>query len=101
MINAFDTFIKKEKKEKMTFEEFIDLFNKTEKIETKEDIKELFDSFADEKNPNIISFDSLKKIVIELGENMTDEEIKDLILTNSKQKKLELTFEKFYQIMLK
>ena len=101
MINAFDTFIKKEKKEKMTFEEFIDLFNKTEKIETKEDIKELFDSFADEKNPNIISFDSLKKIVIELGENMTDEEIKDLILTNSKQKKLELTFEEFYQIMSK
>ena len=40
-------------------------------------------------------------MAIELGENMTDEEIKDLILNNSKEKKMELTFEEFYQIMKK
>ena len=56
---------------------------------------------ADEKNPNIISFESMKKIAKELGENMSDQEIKDMMIHASKSHKEELTFEEFYEIMKK
>ena len=41
----------------------------------------------------------MKKLTKDLGENMTDDEIKDLMLHCSKDGKLELTFEDFYEIM--
>ena len=47
-----------------------------------------------------ITLSSLKKISKELGENMSDEELKDMLERASKNG-VELTFEEFYDIMTK
>ena len=99
MIKVLDEFISKNKGKKMTFEDFIEAFSYDGSDD--ENIKDIFDSMADEKNPNIISFESLKKLAKELGENMTDDEIKDMMIRASKNNKPELTFEEFYEIMKK
>ena len=54
-----------------------------------------FDDFVD-----AINLSSLKKISKELGENMSDEELKDMLERASKNG-VELTFEEFYDIMTK
>ena len=41
----------------------------------------------------------MKKVAKELGENMSDEEIEDMLIRASKNGKPELTFEEFYEIM--
>jgi len=84
----------------INFDDFVEIFG-TDDSDSDEGIRDLFDSMADEKNPNIISFDSMKKLVKELGENMSDQEIKDMIIYASKNHKEELTFEEFYEIMKK
>ncbi len=94
-----DKFMSKNPGKKMTFEDFVEGLTDGESEE--ENIQFLFDCFADEKNPNIISFESMKKVAIELGENMTDEEIKDMMIRVSKNNKPEITFEEFYEIMKK
>ena len=84
----------------INFDDFVEIFG-TDDSDSDEGIRDLFDSMADEKNPNIISFESMKKLVKELGENMSDQEIKDMIIYASKNHKEELTFEEFYEIMKK
>jgi len=46
-----------------------------------EDIKKAFKLFADtQRSPAVITKDSLKKVVRELGEEMTDQQIMQLII---------------------
>ena len=68
--------------------------------ESKEGIRRIFDLFIDDPNADIITLSSLKKISKELGENMSDEELKDLLKRASKNE-VEVTFEEFYDIMTK
>ena len=94
-----DKFILENNGKKMTFEEFVEVFNYESSDE--ENLEDLFNSIADEKNPNIISFESLKKFYQEMGENLSDDETKEIIRLSSKDNKLELTFEEFCEIMKK
>ena len=96
-IKMLDKFILENNGKKMTFEEFAEVFNYESSDE--ENLEDLFNSIADEKNPNIISFESLKKFYQEMGENLSDDEIKEIIRLSSKDNKLELTFEEFCEIM--
>ena len=91
------------KKEGITFEEFVDLFSADESLEpeSKEEIKKLFDMFVNDSNPNVITFESLKRVNKETADNLSDEEIMDLIKTDSKTGKMEVNFEEFYEIMTK
>ena len=98
-IKMLDKFILENNGKKMTFEEFAEVFNYESSDE--ENLEDLFNSIADEKNPNIISFESLKKFYQEMGENLSDDEIKEIIRLSSKDNKLELTFEEFCEIMKK
>ena len=68
--------------------------------ESKEGIRRIFDLFIDDPNADTITLSSLKKISKELGENMSDEELKDMLERASKNG-VELTFEEFYDIMTK
>ena len=103
MINDLDKFISENKGKKMTFEEFVEIFEVKEVNDplSQESLKEEFDLFADEKNPNVITFDSLKKHMKEIGNDKSDEEIKEMILLASKNKKLEITFEEYCEFMRK
>ena len=68
--------------------------------ESKEGIRRIFDLFIDDPNADTITLSSLKKIAQELGENMTAEELKDM-LERASANGTELTFDEFYEIMTK
>ena len=85
----------------INFDDFVDAINdKLEDKESKEGIKRIFDLFIDDPNADTITLSSLKKISKELGENMSDKELKDMLERASKNG-VELTFEEFYDIMTK
>ena len=85
----------------INFDDFVDAINdKLEDKESKEGIRRIFDLFIDDPNADTITLRSLKKISKELGENMSDKELKDMLERASKNG-VELTFEKFYDIMTK
>ena len=85
----------------INFDDFVDAINdKLGDKESKEGIKRIFDLFIDDPNVDTITLRSLKKISKELGENMSDEELKDMLERASKNG-VELTFEEFYDIMTK
>ena len=90
-----------EKNGGISFEDFVDAINdKLGDKESKEGIRRIFDLFIDDPNADTITLSSLKKISKELGENMSDEELKDMLERASKNG-VELTFEEFYDIMTK
>ena len=68
--------------------------------ESKEGVKRIFELFVDDPNSNSITLNSLKKISRELGENMSAEELKDM-LERASSNGAELTFDEFYEIMTK
>ena len=68
--------------------------------ESKEGVKRIFELFVDDPNSNSITLNSLKKISRELGENMSAEELKDM-LERASSNGSELTFDEFYEIMTK
>ena len=77
----------------ITFDDFVDAINdKLGDKESKEGIRRIFDLFIDDPNADTITLSSLKKISKELGENMSDEELKDMLERASKNG-VELTFE--------
>ncbi len=65
--------------------------NKLNDKESKEGIRRIFDFFIDEPNSDSITLNSLKKILEELGENMSDEELK-IMLERASKNGVELTF---------
>ena len=85
----------------VNFDDFVgSINNKLGDKESKEGIRRIFDLFIDDPNADTITLSSLKKISKELGENMSDEELKDMLGRASKNG-VELTFEEFYDIMTK
>ena len=85
----------------INFETFIQAINdKLGDKESEEGIRRIFNLFIDNPDENTITLNSLKKIARELGENMSNEELKDMLQRASKNG-TELTFEEFYDIMTK
>ena len=90
-----------EKNGGISFDDFVDAVNdKLGDKESKEGIRRIFDLFIDDPKANTITLTSLKKVSKELGENLSDEELKDMFERSSKNG-VELTFEEFYDIMIK
>ncbi len=83
------------------FDAFVEAINnKLGDKETKEGIRRIFDLFIDDANSDTITLAALRRIARELGENMTNEELKDM-LERASSNGTELTFEEFYDIMTK
>ena len=83
------------------FEIFVESINsKLGDKESKDGIRKIFDLFIDVPNADTIILNSLKKIARELGENMTTEELKDM-LERASNNGTEFTFDEFYEIMTK
>ena len=84
----------------ITFDELIEAIgNELGDKDSKEGIRKIFDLFIDDPNCDVITLNGMKKVAKELGENMSDEEIEDMLIRASKNGKPELTFEEFYEIM--
>jgi Ca2+-binding EF-hand superfamily protein len=65
---------------------------------TDEGLRTLFDLFIDDPNKDTITFDTFKRICNEVGENMSDEEMKN-ILEITTQSGNDINFEDFCQYM--
>jgi len=85
----------------VNFDDFVgSINNKLGDKESKEGIHRIFELFIDDPNSDTITLSSLKKIAQELGENMSAEELKDM-LERASANGTELTFDEFYEIMTK
>ena len=85
----------------VNFDDFVGrINNKLGDKESKEGIHRIFELFIDDPNADTITLSSLKKIAQELGENMSAEELKDM-LERASANGTELTFDEFYEIMTK
>lgn len=65
---------------------------------SKEGIQKIFNLFDDDKTGSI-SFKNIKRVAKELGENISDQELRDMINKADSNGDGELSFDDFYNIM--
>ena len=83
LIGKFD----KDKSGRIDFHEFLEIMiTKMSDPDQKEALDEAFELF-DKDGDKVISFPDLKKVAIELNENMTDEELREMLQGASKNQK--------------
>lgn len=100
MIAELDT-PEAQKKGGVDFDTFVDAINnKLGDKETKDGIRRIFNLFIDDPQQETITLASLRRIARELGEQMSNDELKDM-LERASSNGTELTFEEFYDIMTK
>ena len=83
------------------FEEFLDMMtSRISDKNPKEDLKRVFNLFDDERK-GFISVDNLKRVAKELGEQITDEELAEIVMRADLDLDQKLTFDDFYNVMTK
>ena len=89
------------KKGGIDFNTFVEAINdKLGDRSSREGIKRIFELFKDDPNQDTITLSSLKRIAKELGEQMSADELRDM-LERASSNGQELTFDEFYEIMTK
>ena len=100
MISELDT-PDSQKKGGIDFESFVEAINnKLGDKETKDGIRRIFNLFIDDPQQETITLSSLRRIARELGEQMSNDELKDM-LERASSNGTELSFDEFYDIMTK
>jgi Ca2+-binding EF-hand superfamily protein len=93
--------IDKDGKGKVDFSDFLSLMTvKMAEKDSKEEIMKAFRLFDDD-NTGTISFKNLKRVAKELGENLTDEEIQEMISEADRDGDGEVNQDEFLRIMKK
>lgn len=84
------------------FDAFLDIFNLQMggSGDSKEDIKKIFNLFDDEKK-GCISLQNLKRVARDLGENMSDAELLEMIERADTDNDGLISFDDFYEVMTK
>merc|ERR1711865_580899 len=83
------------------FSEFLEMMTgKMGEKDSREDIEKVFKLF-DDVNTNKISFRNLARVAEELGENIDDEELQDMINQADRDGDGEINVDEFYRIMKK
>merc|ERR1711976_181171 len=83
------------------FEEFLDMMTaRISDKNTKEDLERVFKLFDEDRTGNI-SLDNLKKVARELGEDISEEELKEIILRADLDGDGLLTFDDFLEVIVK
>ena len=92
-----------DKSGKIDFDEFINMMTaKMSDRDTEEDLKKVFKLFlGDDDKADTISLKHLKRVARELNENMSDEELQEMITRADLDRDGTVNFEEFYQIMTK
>ena len=87
--------------EGITLDEFIkSIYKKLGDSKSNKGIKRLFEMFKDDPNTDSIDLDSLKKISQQLEENLSDEDLEEMMKRISKGSS-QLNYEQFYNIVSK
>ena len=85
----------------LDFEEFLDLMTaRMSDKDTREDINKVFRLF-DEDNSGSISIKNLRRVAKELGENLTDEELQEMVERADSNGDGQVSADDFYNIMTK
>ncbi|KAF4693146.1 Caltractin ICL1e [Perkinsus olseni] len=93
--------LEKESNSAVDFEEFLDsITNKLGDKESREGIMRIFNLFDDDKT-GTITIKNLRRVAKELGETMTDEELREMIERADSNGDGEISAEDFYNIMTK
>lgn len=93
--------IVKDDTDSITEEQFVDIMSeKIAEKDTREEILKAFRLFDDDQTGKI-SFKNLKRVAEELGETLTDEELKEMIQEADKDSDGEVNQDEFLRIMKK
>ena len=87
----------------LNFDDFVDVVcQKTGDCRTRDGIKRVFDMY-DREQTGEIGFEQLKEITKFIGENLTDDDILELMhsvfITKKTETNEKFTFEEFYQVV--
>jgi len=91
--------IGKENRELFTFEDFSEIVRpRMNEKGSREEIMKIFQLFDDEQ-AGAISFKTLRRISLEIGENISDEELREMFEEADRDGDGMLNFEDFYRVM--
>jgi Ca2+-binding EF-hand superfamily protein len=99
MINDID----KNSSGTIDFDEFIDMMTaKMSDKDTREDLQKVFDLFlGDDDKADKIELKHLKRVAKELNENMSEDELNEMIVRADLDRDGKVSFDEFYNIMTK
>ena len=84
------------------FDEFINMMTaKMSDKDTREDLEKVFELFLGDDDTDKIELKHLKRVCKELNENMSDEELNEMIVRADTDRDGKVSFEEFYAIMTK
>ena len=99
LFEEFDT--PENSKNRLDYEEFVDLLSqKLSDKESQKSIERFYEAFLSNSNKDTIDFDVIKKVAQDVGDDITDEQIRKL-LERCAQNGKDMTFEEFYDVMTK
>ena len=84
------------------FDEFIEMMTaKMSDKDTREDLQKVFELFLGDDNSDKIELKHLRRVAKELNENMSDDELNEMITRADTDRDGKVSFEEFYAIMTK
>ena len=99
LFEEFDT--PENSRNRLDYDEFVDLLNeKLSDRDRQKAISRIYEVFLGNSPGETLTFDILKKVCQDVGEDMTDTQIREL-LERAGQNGKELTFDEFYAVMTK
>ena len=99
LFEEFDT--PENSKNRLDYEQFVDLLS--EKLSDKDSqkaIERFYEAFLSNTDKDTIDFDVIKKVAKDVGDDITDEQIRALLERCSQNGK-DMSFEEFYEVMTK
>ena len=99
LFEEFDT--PENSKNRLDYEQFVDLLS--EKLSDKDSqkaIERFYEAFLSNTDKDTIDFEVIKKVAKDVGDDITDEQIRALLERCSQNGK-DMTFEEFYEVMTK
>ncbi len=99
LFEEFDT--PENSKNRLDYEQFVELLSaKLSDTDSQKAIERIYEAFLSESNKDTIDFDVIKKVAKDVGDDITDEQIRAMLERCSQNGK-DMTFEEFYEVMTK
>ena len=99
LFEEFDT--PENSKNRLDYEQFVDILSsKLSDKDSQKAIERYYEAFLNETNKESIDFDVIKKVAKDVGDDISDEQIRKMLERCGKNGK-DITFEEFYEVMTK
>ena len=86
---------------RLDYEQFVEMLSeKLRDKDSQKSIERFYEAFLSNSNKDVIDFDVIKKVAQDVGDDITDEQIRSLLERCSQNGK-HMTFEEFYDVMTK